>query len=86
LITPLTRERRGSKVRLKGEEAVEQGLFDIRPLILVPACADPDVVEGESGAARLLDLMPQQKRAWRLLLHRPLGHRRKANAQPIVQN
>jgi hypothetical protein len=59
LIAPLTREHRGRQgrqiaLRLKGEEAVEQGLFDIGPLILVPACADPDVVEGESGATTRL--------------------------------
>ena len=41
------RNRQGHQIalRLKGEEAVEQSLLDIGPLILVQACADPNVVD-----------------------------------------
>ncbi len=68
----------------QGDEAVEQGLDDVAPLLLVAGRAGADVKKGEAVAAGLLDLMAQQQNTGRLLLHLALSDGGQRHHVPIT--
>jgi hypothetical protein len=48
-------------MRFESDEAVEQGLDHVGPLVLMAGRADADVVKGESIGGSFLDLMLEQE-------------------------
>ena len=62
-------------MRLEGNEAVEQGLDHVAPLVLMARLAGADIVDGEALGAGLLDLMLEQKGAGRQTLQLSVGQR-----------
>jgi hypothetical protein len=46
-------------LRLQGDEAVEQRINNVVPLVLVPRLTDPEIEKLDAGCAGFLDLMTQ---------------------------
>jgi hypothetical protein len=78
------RQRQEMRMRLEGDEVVEQWLNLVGPLVLVAGRAHADVVEGKPLARGFLDLMPQQESAGGLLLRLAFGERGEHGAQTPV--
>ena len=57
------RQRHEKRMRLEGDEVVEQRLNLVSPLVIVAGRAHADVVESKPLARGFLDLMPQQESA-----------------------
>jgi len=70
-------------MRLEGDEAVEQRLNHVGPLLHTVRSADADVIEGESFGGGFLDLMPEQKSA-RGLPQAVVGERAKDGAHAAM--